>query len=112
MRNGLPLSAASQCLRNDLRSPDYIEAPMPTMLSPPKTCTRAALPIRSKTARATSPTWCGTMMSEKTSRGNGKYDGQVDQVSQALNRLRAMASVPRFSPPMPRPPSGDRGWMA
>jgi hypothetical protein len=38
-------------------------------------------------------------------------DDQVDQTSQALNRLRAMVSVPKYSPPMPRPPPGDRGWM-
>jgi hypothetical protein len=30
----------------------------------------------------------------------------------ALNRLRAMVSLPKYSPRMPRPPSGDRGWMA
>jgi hypothetical protein len=34
------------------------------------------------------------------------------RMSQALNRLRATVSLPRYSPPMPRPPSGDRGWMA
>jgi hypothetical protein len=34
------------------------------------------------------------------------------QMSQALNRLRAMVSPPKYSPPMPRPPTGDRGWMA
>jgi hypothetical protein len=37
---------------------------------------------------------------------------RLDQPSQALNRLRAMASLPKYSPPMPRPPTGDRGWMA
>jgi hypothetical protein len=30
-------------------------------------------------------------------------DDQVDQMSQALNRLRTMVSVPRYSPPIPRP---------
>jgi hypothetical protein len=39
-------------------------------------------------------------------------DDQVDQMSQALNRLRAMASLPKYSPPMPRPPARDHGWMA
>jgi hypothetical protein len=39
-------------------------------------------------------------------------DDQVDQMSQALNRLLAMVSLPKYSPPMPRPPTGDRGWMA
>jgi ABC-type Fe2+-enterobactin transport system substrate-binding protein len=37
---------------------------------------------------------------------------ELDQMSQALNRLRAMVSLPKYSPPMPRPPTGDRGWMA
>ena len=41
-----------------------------------------------------------------------KADDQVDQMSQALNRLRAMVRLPKYSPPMPRPPTGDRGWMA
>ena len=35
-----------------------------------------------------------------------------DQMSQALNRPRAMVSLPKYSPPMPRPPTGDREWMA
>jgi hypothetical protein len=39
-------------------------------------------------------------------------DDQVDQMSQALNRLRAMVSLPKYSPPLPPPPTGDRGWMA
>jgi hypothetical protein len=30
----------------------------------------------------------------------------------ALKRARAMVSLPKYSPPMPRPPTGDRGWMA
>jgi hypothetical protein len=42
------------------------------------------------------------------SRGAGD---QVDQMSQTLNRLRAVVSLPKHSPPMPRPPTGDRGWM-
>jgi hypothetical protein len=32
-------------------------------------------------------------------------------MSQALNRLRAMVSLPKYSPPMPWPPGGDRRWM-
>jgi hypothetical protein len=38
-------------------------------------------------------------------------DDQVDQMSQALNRLRAMVSLPKYSPPMPRTrhATGD-GW--
>jgi hypothetical protein len=39
-------------------------------------------------------------------------DGRVDQMSQALNRLRATGSLPEYSLPMPRPPTGDRDWMA
>jgi hypothetical protein len=39
-------------------------------------------------------------------------DDQVEQVSQALNGLRAMVSLPKYSLPMPHPPTGDRGWMA
>jgi hypothetical protein len=39
-------------------------------------------------------------------------DDQAEQLSQALNRLRAMVSLPKYSPPMPRPPTGDGGWMA
>jgi hypothetical protein len=42
----------------------------------------------------------------------GRADDQADQMSQALNRLRVMVSLPEYSPPMPRPPTGDRGWMA
>ena len=29
-------------------------------------------------------------------------DDQVDQMSQALNRLRAMVILPKYSPPLPR----------
>ena len=39
-------------------------------------------------------------------------DDQVEQMSHALNRLRAMVSLPKYSPPMRSPPTGDRGWMA
>jgi hypothetical protein len=39
------------------------------------------------------------------------YKGR-STMSQALNRLRTMVSPPEYSSPMPRPPSGDRGWMA
>jgi hypothetical protein len=41
-------------------------------------------------------------------------DDHVDQMSQALNRPRAMVGLPKYSPPMPRPPTGDGrprgGW--
>ena len=39
-------------------------------------------------------------------------DDQVDQMSQALNRPRGMVRPPKYSPPMARPPTGDRGWIA
>jgi hypothetical protein len=32
--------------------------------------------------------------------------GRPDQMSHALNRLRAMVSLPKYSPPMPRPHDG------
>jgi hypothetical protein len=41
-----------------------------------------------------------------------KSRGADDQMSQAFNRLRVMVSLPKDSPPIPRPPTGDRGWMA
>jgi hypothetical protein len=38
-------------------------------------------------------------------------DDQADQMSQALNRLRAMLSLPKYSPPMPRPRQATAvGW--
>jgi hypothetical protein len=38
-------------------------------------------------------------------------DDQVDQMSQALNRLRAIVSLPKYSPPMPRPRRATSdGW--
>jgi hypothetical protein len=37
---------------------------------------------------------------------------ELQQMSQALNRLRATVRLPKYSPPTPRPPTGDRGWMA
>jgi hypothetical protein len=36
---------------------------------------------------------------------------ELDQMSQALNRQRAMVSPPKYSPPMPRPPTGDCSRM-
>jgi phage terminase large subunit-like protein len=55
--------------------------------------------------------WVEAFIEECCSFPNGKNDDQVDQMTQALNRLRAMVVPPRYFPP-PRPPSGDRGWMA
>jgi hypothetical protein len=55
--------------------------------------------------------WVEAFVEECATFPNAKYDDQVDQMSQALNRLRTMGSVPKYTPPIPRPPSGDRGWM-
>jgi hypothetical protein len=48
------------------------------------------------------------------SAGDGEIAGadyQVDRMSQALNRLRAMESPPKSSPPMPWPPTATAvGW--
>jgi predicted phage terminase large subunit-like protein len=56
--------------------------------------------------------WVQAFIDECSSFPNGKHDDQVDQMTQALNRLRAMVVVPpRYFPP-PNPPRGDRGWMA
>ena len=48
--------------------------------------------------------WVEAFVEECSIFPNGKYDDEVDQMSQALNRLRAMVSPPKYSPPMPRPP--------
>jgi hypothetical protein len=43
---------------------------------------------------------------------NAKYDDQVDQMTQVLNRLRGATSPakkPVYQPPPP--PSGERSWM-
>ena len=56
--------------------------------------------------------WVEAFVEECSTFPNGKYDDQVDSMSQALNGLRAIVRLPKYSPPMPRPPSGDRGWMA
>jgi predicted phage terminase large subunit-like protein len=59
--------------------------------------------------------WIESLIDECSTFPNGKYDDQVDQMTQALNRLRAMTVLNnpgRGALPLPRPPSGDRGWMA
>ena len=56
--------------------------------------------------------WVEAFVEECATFPNGRHDDQVDQISQALNRLRTMVTPPKYFPPMPRPPSGDRGWMA
>jgi hypothetical protein len=39
-------------------------------------------------------------------------DGRTTRWSSPSTKLRAMVSLPKYSPPMARPPTGDRGWMA
>jgi hypothetical protein len=39
-------------------------------------------------------------------------DTQVDPMSQASTGCCAMVSLAEYSRPMPRPPTGDRGWRA
>jgi hypothetical protein len=53
--------------------------------------------------------------SQETMAGVGEIERRgrsVDQMLQALIRLRAMVSLPKYSPPMPPPTTGDRGWTA
>jgi hypothetical protein len=42
---------------------------------------------------------------------NGKYVAHVNQMSQALNRLRDMVSLVKYSQPMPCPRPETAGWM-
>ena len=56
--------------------------------------------------------WVEPFVEECAAFPNGKYDDQVDQMTQALNRMRAMVVVPKPYYPPPCPPSGDRSWMA
>ena len=55
--------------------------------------------------------WVEAFVEECCSFPHGKYDDQVDQMTQALNKLRAIVIAPRTFMFMPRPPTGDRGWM-
>ena len=57
--------------------------------------------------------WVHAFIEECAAFPNGKYDDQVDQMTQALNRMRASVRPPtRCFLPLPNPPSGSRGWMA
>jgi predicted phage terminase large subunit-like protein len=56
--------------------------------------------------------WVEAFVDELATFPTGKHDDQVDAFSQALNRLRAVVTPPRYFPTMPSPPSGGRGWMA
>jgi predicted phage terminase large subunit-like protein len=57
--------------------------------------------------------WVEDFVEECAAFPNGKYDDQVDQMGQALNRLlRVVVTPPRyFGPMLPTPRGGDRGWM-
>ena len=58
--------------------------------------------------------WVEAFIEECANFPNGKYDDQSDQMTQALNRMRAMAVVrppTRYFPPLPNLPGGDRAWM-
>jgi predicted phage terminase large subunit-like protein len=56
--------------------------------------------------------WVDGFIDELSSFPNGKHDDQVDQTTQALNRLRSMVQM--RANPLPRPTfnGGERGWMA
>ena len=57
--------------------------------------------------------WVESFIDERSSFPNGKYDDQVDEMTQVLNWLRN--AVPPPKKPVYRPPpqysSGDRDWM-
>ena len=56
--------------------------------------------------------WVPGFIDECSSFPNGKYDDQVDQMTQVLNRLRAGTSPATKPVYRPQPPSsGDRSWM-
>ena len=53
-----------------------------------------------------------SFIDECSSFPNGKYDDQVDQMTQVLNRLRTAVAPPKKSVYLlPPPPSGERSWM-
>ena len=57
--------------------------------------------------------WVEAFVDECSSFPNGKYDDQVDQMTQVFNRLHG-ATSPAKKPVVyqpPPPPSGDRSWM-
>jgi predicted phage terminase large subunit-like protein len=57
--------------------------------------------------------WVEAYIDEHSSFPNGKYDDQVDQTTQALNRLRSMVVIKRPGLPPPRHGGGSgREWMA
>ena len=57
--------------------------------------------------------WVPGFIDEASSFPNGKYDDQVDQMTQVLNWLRNAVPPPKkavYRPP-PQYSSGDRSWM-
>jgi len=55
--------------------------------------------------------WVEAFVEECSTFPNGKYDDQVDQMTQALNRMRAMVAVKQNPIPTPVYGRGDRSWM-
>jgi predicted phage terminase large subunit-like protein len=56
--------------------------------------------------------WVESFIDECSSFPNGKYDDQVDQMTQVLNSLRTAVAPPKKSVYRPPPPpSGERSWM-
>jgi predicted phage terminase large subunit-like protein len=55
--------------------------------------------------------WVEAFVEECSTFPNGKYDDQVDQMTQALNRMRAMVATKVDPSPAPTYRHGDRSWM-
>ena len=56
--------------------------------------------------------WVPGFIDECSSFPNGKYDDQVDQMTQVLNWLRNAVPQPKkYVPPPPTYSSGPRSWM-
>jgi len=55
--------------------------------------------------------WVESFIDECGSFPNGKYDDQVDQMTQALNRLRGLGIMPGPPAPDPLPPGNEYSWM-
>ena len=56
--------------------------------------------------------WVEAFVEECASFPNGKYDDQVDQMTQALNRLSGSINLTKSPLPAPQIPSGGRSWMS
>src|SRR5450432_3422061 len=54
--------------------------------------------------------WVESLIDECGSFPNGKYDDQVDQMTQALNRLRGLGIMPGPPAPDPLPPGNEYSW--